>query len=497
MINKSDLYRQTLEHSLSAGGNTFGSLHATYEVHEVTDVRNLTWSRAYRLTCTQRLIVPNGSTFAFDPTATGYGPYPVLASCTVAVTPLVAGDVRLLTYSPRTLNSAVTTARSDGLGSSKTDSRQHTTGSSTSATNTFGINASLGFFGEEDTGDFGFDFSHSSTSEASDSRTSGRDTSTNQNTNASDSMSVKDWACYASLNPKDLTSPTWIWGQEYPWDVIAFRHTPSDDVQLPQYIVDRLVDTTVSPPLVYPPSQLSEFGIDFTMKAAWLVTLPDELTEETLALNHQVEYMTGNHGVASGKASVTLDSPLTTQPVPSPPLHLTRLGLDPITGPGRGSGAVVGFIDSKFVARPDNGAKFKIMSDANTLHVTGRGFDDVMSTTFTHGVVELAIDFKVVDDTYDYVLFLKNWNATATGCTLTFVFNGDHANPVTRHVDSQEGEGGDDNLTVVALRNKDYTTIDYHDYLVMGLNSIQVTIAPDDNSGSPGYVLKALAIGGS
>jgi hypothetical protein len=174
------------------------------------------------------------------------------------------------------------------------------------------------------------------------------------------------------------------------------------------------------------------------------------------------------------------------------------LGLDPIVSPDGGNGAVIGFIPAKFIAAPTGEqSSFKIVSDRNNLHVTGSGFSSSMATDFKAGPVTIHLKFKIIDDDYLYALFFKHWKTTATGCTLSFVFNGDVANPVIRHVDAMEAEGGDDNLTVVELRNKSYSAIDYHDYLVKGLNTIDVTISPDDPTQPAGYFLRAVAVGES
>ena len=36
-------------------------------------------------------------------------------------------------------------------------------------------------------------------------------------------MSVKDWGSYATINPVYLY-PTWVFGQEYPWNAIDCRY---------------------------------------------------------------------------------------------------------------------------------------------------------------------------------------------------------------------------------------------------------------------------------
>ncbi|MBO9523344.1 MAG: hypothetical protein J7518_17585 [Nocardioidaceae bacterium] len=501
MLIPDDIYRQTTVVPLSANDQTYGAVHLTYEVRAVTDVRNLGCVRSYRVTCTQRLVIPNQNPFSMSPTAlTSYEDYPAMVTSTFALAAPANSDVRLLNYSPRTLNTAVMTARNDNDGTNSSVSRQHTSGSSTSETNTYGVNASFGFFGEDLTGSIGGDYSHSTTDEQNQSTSRGSDHGTSHETGSSDSMSVKDWASYASLSPRDTTVPTWIWGQEYPWDVVQYRDIPTNnDVQLPQFVLDRLFDYDASknPVLVFPPSQLSLFGVDFTMKAAWLLDLSADVTQQTVQVKHSFQYATGSHGLKGSAPYVTLDPVAGPLQATSPVLDLTLLGLDPVGGPGASNGAVIGFAANKFVAPPSGGSAFKILSEENTLQVTGQGFDGPMSTAFDHGPVTMKVDFKVVDADYDYTLYFKHWKTTANGCQIAMVFNGDQSNPVYRHVDSLEGEGGEDNLSAINLRNQDYTSIDYHDYLRMGLNTVDIYITPDDASKPAGYVLRAMAIGGS
>jgi hypothetical protein len=60
----------------------------------------------------------------------------------------------------------------------------------------------------------------------------------------------------------------------------------------------------------------------------------------------------------------------------------------------------------------------------------------------------------------------------------------------------KEGEDAGENLSSMVMRSGSYLTIDYHDYLVPGLNAVEITITPDEGAASAGYCLRALAIGG-
>ena len=497
MMIPNELYTQTLVEPLSANAVTYGTSYTKYEVRQITDVRNLGYVRAYRITCTQRVVIPNLTPYSLTPSAVNtFENYPALLSSQFKLDVAAESDLRLITYSPRTMNTTVMTSANQSDGTNQSFSRQHTTGSSVSQTNTYGGSASVGFFGEDPTGSVSADYSHSTTTEHSTSDSTGSDTGSSREQGASDSMSIKDWGAYAYLDA-GCTTPTWVWGQEYPWDVIQYRYCPTDNaVALPAFVTDRMFDELNGQTLVFPPSQLSLFGVDFTMKAVWQIQLPAALEEQAVTVDHTLQYLTASHGYGGDPAAafVTLDPAPMGFSITSPSLDLTLLGLDAITSGAAQNGAVIGFIPSKFVVPPAEGAAFKILSDANNLQITGAGFDAPMTTTFA-AAVTLSIQFKVLDGDTQYALFMKHWKTGPTGCTLSFVFNGDTANPVIRHVDAAEGDGGEENLTTISLRNRDYTSIDYHDYLVKGLNTIDVTITAD-RSGA-GYLLRALAIGES
>jgi hypothetical protein len=498
MIRESDLYTHTERHLLCFGGTTFGNVYTQYKVRQVVDVRNLGEVRRYHIACTQRIIIPNQTPFVLIPSAASQPNvnYPALLRSTFSLTLSWSdGDVHLVNYSPRTVNTTVSASSSQNLGSTATASVQHTSGSSTSDTNTFGVSLSE-MFG------LGGDASHSSTSEQYHSTTTGSEQGSSAEYGESDAMSVKDWASFTYLSP-DGNTPTWFWGQEYPWDVIQFRMVPpagsKGQVWVPDFVERRLLivnDTNIN--FMMPPSQLSLFGIDFTMKAAWLVSLPKDSTDDDASVGHAVEYLSATHELnTDGFLLTKFNVPSVDFTPPTAKLQLTLLGLDPIRDGSVRNGAVIGFIPSKFIAPPNNeGSKFKIISEANTLQVTGTGFI-LLTAGFGAKIVAteaatLRVQFKIMDTRNDYAIFMKHWIDAGNGCTLQFVFNGNET--VTRHVDWLQGEGGEDNLSSIVMRNKDYTSIDYHDYLVLGLNTIDITITPDQG-GPTFYLLRALAIG--
>jgi hypothetical protein len=503
MIRESDLYTHT-ERALLFDNEKlgekppygpYGSVYTQYKVRQVVDVRNLVDVRRYHVACTQRIIIPNPNPFVLaipatsTPTVNGYYNYPAVLQSTFSLG-LSGHKARLIKYSPRTVNTTVSASNSENMGLTATASVQNTSGSSTSDTNSFGISLSE-MFG------LGGDFGHSSTSDQYHSTTNGSEQGSSAEYGENDSMSIKDWASFAYVSP-DGNTPTWVWGQQYPWDTIQYRDPndapdvwPLGTVSVPTFVQRRLMSND---PYVMPPSQLSLFGIDFTMKAAWLVDLPDGSTSDDMTVTHSVEYLAASHFTNGSMIFTQFNMPVVKSTPPPATLSLTLLGLDPIRNGSVRNGAVIGFIPSKFVAPPSDGGEFKIISEANTLQITGNGFYLIPAfgaNLQAAGKATLKVQFKIMDTGNDYAIFMKHWVTTGNGCKLEFVFNGRET--VTRHIDWGEGEGGEDNLTSVVMRNRDYTSIDYHDYLVMGLNTIDITITPND--GATFYSLRALAIG--
>ena len=424
-----------------------------------------------------------------------------------------AGKPELAKYTPKTINAAVTTSISNDSGSSSSTgvTRQHTSGSSTSQSNTYGGSLSLGFLGDALTGGVTADHSHTTGSERSVTDLTGRDSNTSSSSNSSsgETMSVKDWACYSSVDSND-SSPTWVWGQEYPWNVIQYNNGDSQgNVILPKFVESLLYYTDAQGTRqALPPSQLSLFGVDFTMKAVWIVE--PRLT----TITHTMQYCTATHGTTQAAA---INHPLSFTYTTPNPIDLCLYGLDPIL---ESNSAIIGFIPSQFNILPVAATAqakpkcFKIMSTSNNLIINDitqypvltsgvAGFtpsSTALTAAFTQSCTSLtiAVQFKIIDTENDYTLFIKHWTTSKLGVTLSLVINPDPnkpEDPIIKHVDAQEAEGGENNLLAISLRNQTYGSVDYHDYLQLGLNTIQITMTP--TSGSPdscGYQIRAISI---
>jgi hypothetical protein len=198
-------------------------------------------------------------------------------------------------------------------------------------------------------------------------------------------------------------------------------------------------------------------------------------------------------------------------------INLPIVALEAIGTPNKQ--AIIGFVPNKFTVEPtpcsstaaSNAVPFKIASTTNTLLVedttqypsnsSGAGFtasQTSLKATFAQACTSLSITayFKVVDTLKDYKLYLKHWKAGSQGLQLTITINGDTDNSIVKYVDTVESEGGEDNLLAISLRKQDYSATDYHDYLQLGLNSIEVTITPIDTTqyADAIYELRAISV---
>jgi hypothetical protein len=505
MNNGRDIHTISTEVPIEVEKKRVGTSVNEYEVREFTDLRNLQTSRAYMVTCRQRLLVPSNQYFALG-SVEKYDSYPaVVLNAFRPVT--TKGDlaVTLHDYFPKTLNTAVVTSENRGSGGSASFSNQHTSGSSTAQTNSYDVSASAGLFGDIASGSVSASYGHSTTDETSQSRSTGRSTGVDSQVGDTHSMSIKDWGSYASIDAAE-SSVSWTWGQEYPWNVLQFHNADAGDqgyIALPAFVQARLFDGSQ----VLPPSDLALYGVNFQSHAAWIINVPDNVdAEELFQIDHEVDLYTASHGI-DDKSHIAQMSKLGSCKFQSSPLDLCTLALDAIPGEGPDNGAIVGFNRREFIKPPAGSAGFRIKSTVNNLYVTGAGFNAPVSdnapmeTDFSDGEVEVNVAFKVISRTDEYALILKHWKTRAAGCRVSIVVNGDTENAITRHVDALEAGNGADNIISIILRSRIDMTSDYFDYLQLGLNTLKLTIIPSYEAGetgvteSCGYALRALAIG--
>jgi hypothetical protein len=554
MFKSSDPYTYTLTGGLTmAGGDgPVGLFAAQYKVAHYDDVQMLSGTaqagvanqgfRKYLVTVTQRVMIYNRSGTDLRPQTdmTRYENYPAVLN-TLYQMPLDDGiTAQLVSYSPQTVNSQVQVSGTTGSssGQSSSNATSNTVGSSTSQTNSFGV--SVGFFGDMMTGGVTADHSSTTTNEQSATTSNEAGRSASQESSSSNYMSIKDWGAYSLVNPS-TSCPSWVFGQEYPWNAIDCRKTngqvkpvqtakatrkaramasdaPTQQVEIlvPDYQKARLYDGSA----VYPPSQLSMFGINFVVQAQWLVTVDNTVTD-TLTIGHTLNYFTASHLLET--VDKTTDVHVYIDDTPT----LLKLDGDDISveidpgtmalAPAGSSDAppVIGFIPSKFVRQPAPAASgkqpvpFSIFSTTNTLIArdttvypatcdVGMGFapsETALNATLGGNCTKLVMTllFKITDAVNDYTLFLKHWKTSAMGVTLTITVNGNTANQMVKNVNSFEAEGGENNLLSIVLRNQNYASVDYSDFLTPGLNSIEIAITPNDGKAA-GYALRAVSL---
>jgi hypothetical protein len=542
MFNKRDayLYQEYLTLKES-GGTVIGTLFLEYRVTLYNDVQ-LTNAAAvdqpknqqFILHCTKRITIsnPHASSLALSEDLS-YSNYPALLNTIMSIetTDSQKVNVQLLDYSPKTINTAVNVSGSTGQSNGTTSgtSNSSTVGSSTAETNGYSTSVSVGTMADIPTTSVTATSEHSVTNTREKSNTTGSESSKSagRESSMSESMSIKDWGAYSFVNPNNKM-PYWTFGQEVPWNAIKCR-TESVPEKTVNGQVEINIPTTMKAALydgvcLYPPSELSAFGVNFITKASWLVTIKNTDPDD-IVIAHALNYYTASHALDTtdlqnkvvnvyrdslpDQLAVADNESLDTT------ISLNIMALDPLGSSN--IAAIVGFIPGKFIRLPANAVSastyptlFKVISTTNELIIqdstnypagANAGFvvsQTALATAFSEDCtsVQITMYFKVVDLVDDYKIYFKHWKTGSENVKLTLIINDDTDNPITKYADASEGEGGEKNLLAISLRNQDYTSIEYHDYLQLGLNSIIMTIEPVDknNYACCGYQVRAVSI---
>jgi hypothetical protein len=402
------------------------------------------------------------------------------------------GVLQLQKIFPKTLNASVSTTVNADNGTSTNQSQQNTSGSSHTNVNTFGVGLQLGMFGPLPMGTLSADYSHSWEHTVMDSGTTGTGSSASHGTGSSASMSIKDWSAYGALDATSV-NPTWIFGQSYPWDVIQYNQSSNgSQINLPEFVQAQLLNGT----LVLPPSQLAQFGLDFTTVGNWLIDFPQGITsDETITIDHRISSFTASHSLVGSAISANLQTSAAASQAQfsSGAIDLSSYSLIPLSGAATANGSAIGFAATPFTMAPTSAlGAFKISSPANTLQITGSGFDSGMSTAFAQPV-SATLTFKIADYNQQYSLLLMHWIGAGSGAVkIAWTVNGQWSGVM--FVDAQEGSGGQGNVSSIELRNTDFTSIHFHDYLVVGTNTISLVVTPVDSTPAQ-YTWFAAAIG--
>jgi hypothetical protein len=544
MFSKKDAYLiqeyLTLKNGVDNEGDDvmLGTLFLEYQVtlYNNVQLKNATAvdqpkNQQFVVQCTKRITISNPNAASLVPSDDlAFNNYPVLINTTMDLqqSNVEKPNLRLLDYSPKTINTAVNVSGSSGgsTGQTTETSNSNTVGSTTAQTNSYGTSVSVGTMGDIPVTSATSSSEHSTTTTQEQSNTNGSSSGQNKSSesSSSESMSIKDWGTYGFVNPRNKI-PYWTFGQEVPWNSIKCRktngtyYTGVNPRQIDITISDSMKAALYNGDCLYPPSELSVFGVNFVMKTSWLITINNTDSDE-MVFSQAINLYAASHILNSEKNVIVYrdETPVNLSVIDgqslSTTLSLNIMALDPLGNSEMA--AIVGFIPSQFITKPASAdsaesmpSKFKIISTTNELmvqdstkYVAGSTCGFTASQTYLNATfsqvnssLQITLYFKVVDVIKDYNLYLKHWTTTAEDVMLTLVINDDYANPITKYVDAIEGEGGANNLLGVSLRNQDYASIEYHDYLQLGLNSIQITMQPiNANFSNCGYQIRAISI---
>ncbi len=361
----------------------FGSTLITYQVQRFRDVANLGSELAYLVTMMQRIVIPNGTAYTPGPTSNAaYLNYPAILQNAVTIVANNNPTIVLRNIFPRTLNAQVSSSQSSGSGSEQSSSVASTSGSNQSTVNSYGVSISSGFSGMTPMGSVTTQQGQSFSSGTMQSSTTGSSGSSSQNMGASSSMTIKDWSSYGIIDPSGV-NPSWLFGQAYPWDVLQYNQSGSGGaINLPDFVVANLFNNYGSG-IVLPPSQLSQFGLDFTMTANWLLLYTNPITEaETIQFTHTITSYTASHqasgvtGTGTSPITATLqDSSAAAQMVIAPPsLPLSPYGLSPIGRATIAGDSAIGFATANWTIAPTSaGGRCRVVSPGDTLQVHALG----------------------------------------------------------------------------------------------------------------------------
>jgi hypothetical protein len=448
---------------------------------------NLKSKPVYVIRTALKVSIYNTQDFNIAPGAvTAFMNYPAIFNFKKSLTCLAASEVgnfKLLTYSPITVNSSINTSRSDSTGKVLTNSSQQSVGSSSSQTNSFGVNVQAGLMMELPMWSVGLSYDHAYTSGQNQERSTVAGNSAEQQMSNVDSFSIKDWGIYSKVNREALEA-SWICAQEYPWDVLQFRNAKGDGaIELPQPIIDRMLVGNC----VLPPSQLSLFGTDFTFSAEWSFTPSDEnvdMDAELLSIGVNTSYVLASHQRTGSSEPYGL-APSFAQPAfDSNALKLTWwqlecLALNPIV-PGRNDASLN--LDklptSRFPTKA--GIPLTVDSPTHTLLCVAKGFAPGMIADVAKASASYKLAFKVAETVGEVSLYLKHWKLDEAGLVLNIEIN-DVPLPA-QYVDALQGEGGTGNRLTIMLRSTDYMAEDFCDYLKVGLNVINITVSVKPSS---------------
>lgn len=512
--NKKDLYE---------GDKRIGFVITTYQVDVIEEFDEMSFLMSaeqenlkFLLSISQRVIYYNQDSVLLTLTSNEnkFLNYPVLLDAQIALKAKKGVVVSVLDYSPKIINTEVSKTESSSNAEGKTinSSISSTTGSSSSISVSTGISSSTGI---------NIDLTGTNSWESSKTKNLDAGSSSNAERSTGISMAVEDWGAYASINTL-VNSPigvTWNFGQQNPWNALIyhkFSGVSEDDIEkhqlvLPQYVVSKLFDQGTT----LPPSGLSLYGFDFLMEASFLVKVSDPYVE-SLEIEHVIKVVKASHMLQNGKVEVSRDKTATFLTNKHKDLKHTvkitpvLLALKPIGQVF--SSAIVGFHRNSFDLLPSSSSGFRIRSLENDMLVRSKEVKSDQEI-FLFSVIKnaLCIDlkqdeasfevfFKIADSHKNYNIVVKHWlqkELTALqhpGVELHFIINGDLDSKIIKYVNDSLQDGGESNVLSFSLRNLDYASIDFHNYLRIGLNKITILVKKPKDCDGIKYMINAISI---
>jgi hypothetical protein len=471
-------------------GKQFGVSYASYEIYKQMDVTGLQQTNGFILSLKQRLVIPNDSYTIGGMSRSGYENYLALITNQVTLTPPNGANAKILAYFPKTLNASQI---ADESSDSTTHTNKTSSGSINTNVNTFGIALDGGFFSEIPASKIALSYSSAWINDHLQESALGKGSHLQDGVTTGLSMSLKDWMAIGRADPSN-DSMLWIWAQQYPWN--TFLNNAVDNlgnVVLPNWVAQRLIEGSV--PL--PPSELSLTGVDFTARVAWLIQYPPNIQPDmtqTIQLAHTTTLYKASHSTIAGYLTVKLDSAESAQVANyvTSALDLDTYSLAPVD-----RSTFINFVTDDFIIAPGipSSTLFKICSRGNELLAIGTGFDASMAVP-NFGATDMAnvnLTFKLANRTQDYDLILVHQVSSAdpnrtVHLNIDIIINGQQQMQaeVTNFGTSE---------TVFPLRLlADYSNLETHDFLNLGINTINIQVNSLDTTSNNTFSLRSVAI---
>nr|WP_315398290.1 hypothetical protein [uncultured Sphingobacterium sp.] len=477
----------------------------------------------YLLDISQRIIYFNKNSIDVNPVKDqkSFLNYPVslIAQINLMVDNI---DISIIDYDPKVINNQINKneSESDAKGNINSSTVSSTRSNSISNSINVGVSATAGIMDSNVSSHM--DFTHTETNDFS--RTKGSETSNSVNKEhvVGASMAIEDWGSYANINTLAETQKgvTWNFGQQYPWNALLYKKYEKEledgsntvKINLPSYVKNRLYDNGT----ILPPSAISLYGFDFTMSCSFLITTSDFLND-LVRIEHNYKILKASHlkDTENENIMVTTDknfSFLTFEEGTLTKEHqisLNLLSLDPICLSN--NAAIIGFFKKSFELMPSEKNGFRIKSYENDLLIQSESLifekeespysianNNLMVTLGKGDSAVFNLYFKVTDRAKNYNLNLKHWLSDDStehlkGIDITFKINDDDECLLSKNLKDIFREGGENNVMTISLRNINFSSIHFHEYLKVGLNRIQITLT-NTNEVTMKYILNALSI---